>query len=181
MRINGFVRCAVTASIVTAGTFGASASSYASTTPPQVWHDNATGLVLAVSCGNNGLSCYPNDNDHGVVPVVTETAYAAQYDSHAQWTPQYNTDGSVTYVNFSTGLCLDSDNSNFPWVNGTVGNVYANWCNGGDYQKWLVAWMGSNPAGFRLTDKATRHVLDSDPYGRAYMMYDNGGANQRWY
>jgi serine/threonine-protein kinase len=96
------------------------------------------------------------------------------------WYPRDNGDGTLSYTTVD-GRCLDSNWTSTPWTPGTAGNAYALPCNGGDYQKWQVAWMGAPNAGFRLTDYATGLVLDSNAYGYVYMMYDNGGNNQRWH
>lgn len=77
--------------------------------------------------------------------------------------------GPWTWINVSTGYCLDS---NF------VGSVYSGGCNRGPYQLWFNA----NPDGFgdRISNYRTSMCLDSDATGHAYTLRCNGGNYQRW-
>ena len=71
---------------------------------------------------------------------------------------------SKTYVNVSTGFCLDSNGD---------GAVYTLGCNSGNYQHWELQ-------GLRLVDVATGKCLDSNGEGKVYAIGCNGGNYQNW-
>ncbi|MEU2616455.1 RICIN domain-containing protein [Micromonospora sp. NPDC007271] len=76
--------------------------------------------------------------------VSTTTCSGA---SGQQWTINPNSIGETTFVNYQTGLCLDSN---------SAGDVYAISCNGGAYQRWYLAGTG----GRQIRNAATERCLD---------------------
>lgn len=86
--------------------------------------------------------------------------------------------GPVTFHNrFYTGACLDSNYHDPAASNPNQGAVYADPCNGGNYQNW-------NLVGDTIVDAQTEHCLDSDTHygssGNAYTLPCNGGDYQNW-
>ncbi|MGW7332745.1 RICIN domain-containing protein [Streptomyces sp. NPDC054840] len=116
------------------------------------WRNVATGKYLLTGQGTFGM-------------VLTGS------DSAPRWREVKQGDGSwqLKAHKGSGDVCLDSN---------AAGNVYLRSCQGGnDYQKW---WETKTSSGWKITNKATGRVLDSNRTGQVYTLPDNGGNYQRW-
>ncbi|MFE9256388.1 ricin-type beta-trefoil lectin domain protein [Streptomyces sp. NPDC006879] len=116
------------------------------------WRNVATGKYLMVAQGTFGM-------------VLTGS------DSSARWREVKQSDGSwqLKAHRGSGNVCLDSN---------AAGKVYLNPCgSNNNYQKW---WETKTSTGWKITNKATGRVLDSNSRQQVYTLPDNGGKNQRW-
>lgn len=85
-----------------------------------------------------------------------------------RWQITANSNGSLTFHNVATGLCLDGDGT----------SVYTHSCSAGNgYQQWLPTWGGS---GWILKHVASGKVLDMQTDGTPYFNAQNGGNYQQW-
>ena len=135
------------------------------TTSVVTWKNAATSMYLAqVAANTNGSAIGTRDISAGIPS-----------DVYTNWSDSSNGDGTWTETNTATRQCLDSNNT--PGANGTAGSVYALSCNGGNNQRWYEVHYSE---GWKLTNKATGLVLDSNLNGRVYMSHDNSGSYQRW-
>jgi len=92
----------------------------------------------------------------------------ASADAHAARGQSALSGQSLRLRDHATLRCLDSN---------ADGKVYAMDCNGGDFQRWNLAWVSY---GFQLRDAATARCLDSNTSGEVYTLPCNGGAFQQW-
>lgn len=141
----------------------------------------ATVPVIVVATSGSASAAY-----YGGDPVSWKNAATGRYliveDTHVKtvksdeyakrWEEKKWGDGAWTFFSnrgFNTG-CLDSDSD---------GDVYVIQCNGGDHQKW---YEQKTSTGWRLKNKATGRVLDSNAAGSVYTKRDAGDSNkyQRW-
>lgn len=73
-------------------------------------------------------------------------------------------DSAKTYINVSTGFCLESSAERAVCTLG---------CNGGNYQNW-------KRDGMNLRNVSTGLCLDSNAEGKVYTLRRNGGNYQNW-
>jgi hypothetical protein len=74
------------------------------------------------------------------------------------------------WIDFQTGLCLDSNYN---------GNAYTGGCNGGNYQNWAVNYNSDGTG--TIVDEQTGLCLDSNYNGNVYTGGCNGGNYQNWH
>ncbi|MBO4164324.1 RICIN domain-containing protein [Micromonospora antibiotica] len=96
--------------------------------------------------------------------VSTKTCTGA---SGQKWTINPNSSGESTFVNYQTGLCLDSNSS---------GSVYAIACNGGAYQRWYLGGTG----GMFIHNAATERCLESAAGNVTTARCDGSKKGQTW-
>ncbi|MEV6675219.1 hypothetical protein [Streptomyces sp. NPDC051162] len=120
----------------------------------ETWTNAATGRFLAYSEGKD--------------KVLTD--FGRKYGGWREWV---HSDGSyeMRWDGFGSGKkCLDS---------GRDGSVYVMNCDGGDWQSW---YHTKTSTGWRVTNKKSGRVLDSNSSGSVYTNPDEGDGNkyQRW-
>ncbi|GAA1983151.1 ricin-type beta-trefoil lectin domain protein [Catenulispora subtropica] len=93
---------------------------------------------------------------------------ASLSNGYQRWLITTNSNGSLTFQDVATGLCLDGDGT----------SVYTHPCTAGNgYQQWLPTWGGS---GWILKHVASGKVLDMQTDGTPYFNAQNGGNYQQW-
>ncbi|MBS2546424.1 ricin-type beta-trefoil lectin domain protein [Catenulispora sp. NL8] len=148
-------------------------------------NQGTTGLM--VQTDGNAVVYSPNGalfGTNGNVWNVANIAVGRCLDSNAQaqlysnpcsttngfqlWNVTNNGNGSLSFKDIATGLCLDG--------NGT--SLYTGACGSGNqYQQWNYTWGG---AGWILKHAVSGKVLDMQSDGTPYFNDQNGGNFQQW-
>ncbi|WP_433081268.1 RICIN domain-containing protein [Dactylosporangium sp. CA-052675] len=129
----------------------------------------ATTLTWAspASAAARMVTVYHRNESNKCLDVSGPSVKTCNGSSAQKWTINPNSAGETTFVNWQTGLCLDSN---------SAGSVYVLKCNGGAYQRW---YLGGNP-GYQLHNAATERCLDSSSGRLSTSRCDNAVASQRW-
>jgi hypothetical protein len=85
-----------------------------------------------------------------------------------QWVISDNGDGTYSFKDSATTLCLD----------GNGASTYTMSCNGGGYQRWSLSWGGSG--WIFKSQAASPAILDCNAGGTPYFNTLNAGPYQQW-